>query len=134
MKGISSKVMKTLIPGSVFVCADNSGAHEFRMIHIIGKGGGGRHGKQAAAGVGDLVSASVRKGSQAYLKKPVRVLLIRQRASIRRANGMRIKFEDNAGIIVGDDNLPVGTEIKGAIAREVVERFVKVAGIASRIV
>jgi large subunit ribosomal protein L14 len=134
MKGISSKVMKTLIPGSVFVCADNSGAYEFRMIHIIGKGGGGRHGKQAAAGVGDLVSASVRKGSQTYLKKPVRVLLIRQRASIRRANGMRIKFEDNAGIIVGEDNLPVGTEIKGAIAREVVERFVKVAGIASRIV
>ena len=134
MKGVASKVTKTLIPGTEIHCADNSGAYTFRMIHIIGKGGGGRHGKQAAAGVGDLVSASVRKGSQAYLKKPVRVLLIRQRASIRRANGMRIKFEDNAGIIVGDDNLPVGTEIKGAIAREVVERFVKVAGIASRIV
>ena len=134
MKGISSNVMKTLIPGAVFTCADNSGAYEFRMIHLIGKGGGGRHGKQAAAGIGDLVSASVRKGAAAYLKKPTRVLIIRQRASIRRANGMRLKFEDNAGIIVGEDNLPVGTEIKGAIAREVVERFVKVAGIASRIV
>ncbi len=134
MKGISSKVMKTLIPGSVFGCADNSGAYEFRIIHPIGKSGGGRHGKQAAAGVGDLVSASVRRGTAAYLKKPVRVLVIRQKAPIRRANGMRIRFEDNAGIIVGEDNLPVGTEIKGAIAREVVERFVKVAGIAARIV
>ena len=64
----------------------------------------------------------------------MRVLVIRQKAPVRRANGMRIRFEDNAGIIVGEDNLPVGTEIKGAIAREVVERFVKVAGIASRIV
>lgn len=134
MKGISTKVMKTLIPGTVLGCADNSGAYEFRMIHLIGKGGGGRHGKQAAAGIGDLVSASVRKGSPTYLKKPVRVLVIRQKAPIRRANGMRMRFEDNAGIIVGEDNLPVGTEIKGAIAREVVERFVKVAGIASRIV
>ncbi len=134
MKGISSKIMKTLIPGTVFTCADNSGANEFRVIHLIGKGGGGRHGKQAAAGIGDLVSASVRKGSPTYLKKPVRVLIIRQKAPIRRANGMRLRFEDNAGIIVGEDNLPVGTEVKGAIAREVVERFVKVAGIASRIV
>lgn len=126
--------MKTLIPGTVLSCADNSGAYEFRVIHLLGKGGGGRHGKLAAAGIGDLVSASVRKGSPTYLKKPVRVLVIRQKAPIRRANGMRMRFEDNAGIILGEDNLPVGTEIKGAIAREVVERFVKVAGIASRIV
>ena len=134
MKGISSKAMKTLIPGTVFTCADNSGAYEFRIIHLIGKGGDGQHGRQATAGVGDLVSASVRKGTPAYIKKPVRVLIIRQKAPIRRANGMRIRFEDNAGIIVGEDNLPVGTEIKGAMAREVAERFVKVAGIAARIV
>lgn len=134
MKAISSKIMKTLVPSSVLVCADNSGAQEFRIIHLIGKGGGGKHGKQAAAGIGDLVSASVRKGSPTYLKKPVRVLVIRQKAPIRRVNGMRVRFEDNAGIIVGEDNLPVGTEVKGPMAREVVERFVKVAGIASRIV
>ena len=60
MRGVSSKVIKTLIPGSVLTCADNSGAYEFRIIHIIGKGGGGRHGKLASAGIGDIVSASVR--------------------------------------------------------------------------
>jgi large subunit ribosomal protein L14 len=134
MKGIGSNIMKTLVPGAVITCADNSGAYTFRMIHLIGKGGGGRHGKLAAAGIGDIISASVRKGTSAYLKKPVRVVIIRQKASIRRANGMRIKFEDNAGIMVNEENLPVGTEVKGAMAREVVERFVKVAGVAARIV
>ena len=133
MKGLASHVVKTLVPGAMITCADNSGAYAFRMIHIIGKTDG-RHGKLSPAGVGDIVSASVRKGTAAYLKKPVRVIIIRQRSQIRRSNGMRLKFEDNAVIMVGDDNLPVGTEVKGAMAREVVERFVKVAGVASRIV
>jgi large subunit ribosomal protein L14 len=134
MRGISSKITKTLIPGTVLTCADNSGAYVFRIINVIGKSGGGRHGKLSSAGVGDIVSASVRKGSPTYLKKPVKVIIIRQKAQIRRVNGMRIRFEDNAGIMVNDDYLPVGTEVKGAMAREVVERFVKIAGIAARIV
>lgn len=132
MKGLSSTVSKTLVPGAVLTCADNSGALEFRMIHIIGKGG--RHKRMATAGVGDIISASVRKGNATYLKKPVRVVVIRQRDEIRRAGNMRVKFEDNAGIMINDENLPIGTEVKGAMAREVVEKFVKVAGIASRIV
>ena len=133
MKGLSTHVVKTLVPGAVIPCADNSGAYEFRMIHLIGKTDG-RHGKMSAAGIGDIVSASVRKGTATYLKKPVRVVIIRQKQTIRRSNGMRVKFEDNAGIMVSDDNLPIGTEVKGAMAREVVERFVKIAGVASRIV
>ncbi|MGC8710094.1 MAG: uL14 family ribosomal protein [Candidatus Micrarchaeia archaeon] len=132
MKGVSTNISKTLIPGSKLSCADNSGAFEFSIIHIIGKGG--RKGRLSAAGIGDIVSASVKKGSPTYLKKPVKVVIIRQKAPIRRANGMRVKFEDNAGVMIGEGNLPVGTEIKGAIAREVVERFAKVAGIASRVV
>ena len=134
MKGIASRVTKTLVTGAVFTCADNSGARELYMIHIIGKGGGGKRGKLAAVGVGDIVSVSVRKGTPAYLKKPVRVVVIRQRAPIRRANGMRVRFEDNAAIMINEENLPIGTEVKGAMAREVIERFVKIGGIASRIV
>ncbi|MGC8547748.1 MAG: uL14 family ribosomal protein [Candidatus Micrarchaeia archaeon] len=132
MKGLSSKVTKTLIPGSVLTCADNSGADELRIVGKLGKGG--RHGGLAASGVGDVVVASVIKGTPTYLKKPVKVIIIRQRAPIRRANGMRLVFEDNAGVMVGDDFMPVGTEIKGPIPREVVERFSKLAGIASKIV
>ncbi len=132
MRGLSTKITKTLIPMSVLTCADNSGAMQFRIINKLGKGH--RHGRLAAAGLCDIVSASVIKGTAAYLKKPVKVVIIRQRAPIHRHNGMRVRFEDNAGIMIGEDNLPIGTEVKGAMAREVVERFVKVAGIASRIV
>jgi large subunit ribosomal protein L14 len=132
MKGISSRISKTLVPMSVLSCADNSGAAEFRIINKLGKGHA--HGKLAAAGLGDIVIASVIKGTPTYLKKPVRVVIIRQKAPIRRGNGMRVRFEDNAGIMVSEDNLPIGTEVKGAMAREVVERYAKIAGIASRIV
>lgn len=132
MRAISSRVSRTLIPMSTVTCADNSGAMQFRIINKLGKGH--RHGRLAAAGLGDIVIASVIKGTPTYLKKPVRVVIVRQKAPIRRGSGMRLRFEDNAGIMIGDDNLPIGTEVKGAIAREVVERFVKVAGIASKIV
>jgi len=132
MKGVSSRISKSLVPGAMINCADNSGALLFKMVHIIGKGG--RKGRMSAAGVGDIVIASVRKGSQNYIKKPVRVLIIRQKDEIRRSNGMRVIFEDNAGIMIGEDNLPIATEVKGAMAREVVERYVKVAGVASRVV
>lgn len=132
MKGLSTKVTKTIVPMSTLTCADNSGAMLFRVINKLGKGY--KHGGLAAAGLCDIVIASVIKGTPMYLKKPVRVVIIRQRASIRRSNGMRVRFEDNAGIMVGEDNLPIGTEVKGAMAREVVERYVKIAGVASRIV
>ncbi len=132
MKGVSSRISKTLMPGATITCADNSGASIFHMIHIIGKGG--RHSRNAGAGIGDIVSASVRKGSPTYIKKPVRVVIIRQKDELRRSNNMRVRFEDNAGIMINEDNLPIGTEVKGAMAREVVERFVKVGGIASKIV
>ncbi|VVB76802.1 50S ribosomal protein L14 [uncultured archaeon] len=132
MKGVSTKITKTLIPSSTLTCADNSGAAMFKIINKLGKGH--RHGRLAAAGLGDIVIASVIKGTPTYLKKPVRVVIIRTKSPVRRHSGMRLRFEDNAGIMIGEDNLPIGTEVKGAMAREVVERFVKVAGIASRVV
>jgi large subunit ribosomal protein L14 len=132
MRGFSTKITKTLVPMSTLTCADNSGAMEFRIINKLGKGH--RHGRLAAAGICDIVIASVIKGTPAYLKKPVRVVIIRQKAPMRRSNGMRVRFEDNAGIMIGEDNLPIGTEVKGAMAREVIERFVKVGGIASKVI
>lgn len=132
MKGLASTITKTLVPGAIITCADNSGALDFKMVHKIGKGA--RHGRMAAAGIGDIVRASVVKGSPTYIKKTVRIVIIRQKAPMKRSNGMRVKFEDNAAIMIGDDNLPIGTEVKGAIAREVVERFLKIAGVASRVV
>lgn len=132
-KGLSTTISKVLVPGSVLTCADNSGARTLMIINRIGKGGG-RKGRYSKSGLCDVVIASVKSGTPAYVKKIVRVMIIRQKSPIRRANGMRVKFEDNAGILVTDSNLAVGTEVKGAMAREVVERYVKLAGIASRVV
>ncbi len=132
MKALSTTISRSLIPGSVITCADNSGARTLMIINKIGKAG--RKGRLAASGLGDIVIASVKSGTPAYVKKKVRVVIIRQKQPIRRADGLRVKFEDNAGILVTETNLPVGTEVKGAMAREIVERYIKLAGIASRVV
>lgn len=132
MRGIASTVTKPLVPGSILTCADNSGAKTIMIINRLGKAG--KHKRMASAGIGDIVMASVKSGSPAYLKKKVRAVIIRQRKEFRRANGIRVRFEDNAAMLVTDANLPVGTEVKGAMAREVVERYIKLAGIASRVI
>jgi large subunit ribosomal protein L14 len=132
MKQISSKVSKTLIPGSVITCADNTGARTLRIISKIGKGGA--HRKLNSAGVGDIIMASVRSGSPQYMKKKVRAVVIRQKHPLRRRDGLRVRFEDNAAILITDNNLAVGTEVKGVMAREVIERYIKLAGVATRVV
>lgn len=133
MKGLSTKISRRLIPSSVLTCADNSGARTLMIINRLGKGGNTK-GRYSSSGIGDIVICSVKSGNPAYIKKKVRVVIIRQKSPMRRANGMRVRFEDNAGIIVTDTNLAVGTEVKGAMAREIVERYVKLAGIASRVI
>jgi large subunit ribosomal protein L14 len=132
MKALTTRISRSLIPGSVITCADNSGARTLMIIGKIGKAG--RKGRLAASGLGDIVIAAVKSGTPAYVKKKVRVIIIRQKQPIRRADGLRVKFEDNAGILVTETNLPVGTEVKGAMAREIVERYIKLAGIASRVI
>ncbi|HLC68385.1 MAG TPA: 50S ribosomal protein L14 [Candidatus Bilamarchaeaceae archaeon] len=132
MKGFSGNVVKGLTRGSILVCHDNSGA---KAIHIIGGiGQQGTRGRSPSFGVGDIVIASVRKGNPDMVKKVIRALIIRQKKEYRRPMGIRILFEDNAAVLVTEDGLPVGTEIKGVVAREVAERFPKVAAIAPAVV
>ncbi|MGC8652150.1 MAG: uL14 family ribosomal protein [Candidatus Micrarchaeia archaeon] len=133
MRDIGTKISRTLVPGSVLACADNTGAKTLMIINRIGKGGN-RKGRYSKSGIGDIVIASVKSGTPQYIKKKVRVVIIRQKQPIRRPNGMRVRFEDNAGILITETDLPVGTEVKGAMAREVVQRYIKLAGIASRVV
>ncbi len=105
MKGLSTTVQKGLVPGSILTCADNSGAKTIMIINKIGKAG--HHKRLAECGIGDVIMASVKSGSPAYIKKKVRAIIIRQKTPIRRANGLRIRFEDNAAILVTDANLAV---------------------------
>ncbi len=128
MKGISSSVVKTLTTGSLLTCDDNSGA---KMVMIIGvKGYKAKKNRYPRAGVGDIVICAVKKGKPEMKKKKVKALIIRQTKEYRRPNSMRIAFEDNACILVDDEGMPLGTEIKGVVAREAAERFPKVGSIA----
>ncbi|MBI5228340.1 50S ribosomal protein L14 [Candidatus Micrarchaeota archaeon] len=132
MKGLTSNIVKTLTTGSMIPCSDNSGA---KMIYVIGavryKGTRARYPK---VGIGDIVICSVKKGKPDMIKKVVKALIVRQKKEYRRANGSRLFFEDNACVLINDDLLPVGTEIKGVVAREIAERFPKVAAISAGVI
>ena len=132
MKGLTSCITKTLTTGTLMVCSDNSGA---KMIYIISAlRYKGTRGRGPQLGIGDVIIGSVRKGKPDMIKKVVKALIIRQKKEFRRANGTRIGFEDNAVVLVSDDFLPIGTEIKGVVAREIAERFPKVAAISAGVV
>ena len=132
MKGLTSKINKTLTLGTLLPCTDNSGAKVVRIVGALQYRGTRKRNPQV--GVGDVVIASVRKGKPDLIKKVVKALVVRQKKEYRRSNGIRILFEDNAVVLVNDDFLPVGTEIKGVVAREIAERFPKVAAISAGVV
>lgn len=130
MKALKSKVTRGIPVGSKIETCDNSGARLVQVVSV--KGQKGRHGRRTAAGIGDLVTVAVKKGRQDMRKQVVQGVIVRQKKEFRRADGTRIKFEDNAIVIIKDDlGNPKGTMIKGPIAKEVVERWPAVAKIAS---
>jgi len=132
MKAKKAKLTRALPVGAKLICADNSGAKELEIIAVIGYKGVRR--RLPAAGVGDVIVASVKKGIPEMKKQVVRAVIIRQRKEYRRFNGMRVKFEDNAAVILTQEDSPKGSEIKGPVAKEAVERFPSLASIASIVV
>ncbi|MDI9609914.1 MAG: 50S ribosomal protein L14 [Archaeoglobales archaeon] len=132
MKALKAKIPRALPTGAMLVCADNSGAREVQIISVIGYKGVRR--RYPAAGIGDMVVVSVKKGLPEMRKQVHYAVIIRQRKEFRRPNGDRIKFEDNAAVLVNEKGEPKGTEIRGPVAREAAERFAKIATIATTIV
>ena len=132
MKGLGTSITRGLQVGSRMGCDDNSGAKIVQIIGVIGWKA--RRGRVPKVGIGDIVIVAVKKGSPAMKKKVERAVIVRQRKEFRRPNGLRITFEDNACVLIDEQGLPKATEIKGAIAREVAERYPKVAGVASAVV
>ncbi|MFH7903048.1 MAG: 50S ribosomal protein L14 [Candidatus Aenigmatarchaeota archaeon] len=133
MKPISARVVKSLNTGAYLKVADNSKAKVVQLIQVIGYKGVKR--RLAKAGVGDLIVVSVKEGDISLLGKVMRAVIIRQRKEYRRADGTRIKFEDNACVLLKDEagNL-AGTIIRGPVAKEAVERWPEIGKIASIIV
>ncbi len=132
MKAIRAEVPRCLPTGARLVCADNTGAREVEIIAV--KGYKGVRRRYPAAGVGDIVVVTVKKGTPDIRKQVHYAVIIRQRKEYRRPDGTRVKFEDNAAVITDDKGNPKGSEIRGPVAREAAERFPKIGSIASIIV
>lgn len=132
MRGVRASVVRALPNGARVECIDNSGAKVIEIISVRGSGGVRR--RLPSAGVGDLVVASVKKGTPEMRKQKVYAVIVRQRQEYRRPNGMRVSFEDNAAVITNERGEPKGSDIKGPVAREAAERWSKIAGLAKIIV
>lgn len=117
--------------GSRLKPADNSGAKSFKVIGIpvsVGR----------FAGVGDLVKCVVdgadSAGNLSDADK-VSVLIVRTRKEKGRRDGTYVRFDDNAGVVVDGNGIPVGTRVLGPVAREVKEKgFSKIASLAKEVV
>ena len=130
MKAVSARTTRSLNLGAKLIAADNSGAKIVKLVSV--KRSKAKKGKQVCAKIGDWVKVSIRKGIPDMKGKVFDAVLVRQKKSYRRLTGERIAFEDNAVAILKDDKgNPKGTQIKGPIAREVMERWPSVAKIAS---
>jgi len=112
--------------------ADNSGARELLVIHVLG-GSSRKYG-----GIGDVVVATVKSATpQGGVKKSekVRAVIVRCSKEWRREDGSYIRFDDNAAVVLDTDGVnPKGTRIFGPVARELREKgFMKIVSLAPEV-
>lgn len=130
MKAISSRATRSLNIGSLLETCDNSGARIVKIVSV--KKGKTKKGRMGYAKIADWIKVSVRKGDPKMKGEVFDAVLVRQKKPWRRNTGERICFSDNAVVLLKDEKgNPKGTQIKGAIAKEVQERWKEVAKIAS---
>ncbi len=125
-------VTRVLPVGAQITCADNTGAKilEIIMVHKIKT----RASRLPAAAVGDYVSVVVKKGPAELRKQVHGAVIIRQKYPVRRLNGVRVIFEDNAAVLITPEGEIKGTDIKGPVAAEASEKWPRVANLASMVV
>jgi large subunit ribosomal protein L14 len=132
MKAISARATRGLNIGAIMVAADNSGAKVVKLVSV--KRGKSTKGRQQYAKIADWVKVSVQKGLPDMKGKVFDAVLVRQKKSYRRLTGERVGFEDNAVALLKDEKgNPKGTQIKGVVAREVMERWSSVSKIAASV-
>jgi len=133
MKPVSARPTRAFNLGAQMIAADNSGAKIVKLVGV--KKGKSRKGRQNYAKLADWVKVSIRKGVPDMKGKVFDAVIIRQKKPYKRKTGERIAFEENAVAILKDDKgNPKGTQIKGPIAREVLERWPSVGKIAKIVV
>jgi len=117
---------------TILKVADNTGAKRCMAIKVLG-GSGRRY-----AGVGDIIVMAVKQsaaGSPVKKGSLCKGVVVRTVNRIRRIDGSYVRFDDNAVVLINDDNSPRGTRIFGAVARELRARnFMKIISLASEVV
>ncbi|MGI6118792.1 MAG: 50S ribosomal protein L14 [Bilifractor sp.] len=111
--------------------ADNTGARELLCIRVMG-GSTRRY-----ANIGDVITATVKEATPGGVVKKgdvVKAVVVRSVHGARRADGSYIKFDENAAVILKEDNTPRGTRIFGPVARELREKkFMKIVSLAPEV-
>jgi large subunit ribosomal protein L14 len=114
------------------VVADNSGAKKVRCMRVLGG-----HDKRYA-GIGDMIVVSVKTALPgAGVKKGdvSRAVIVRTKKETRRPDGSYIRFDENAAVLVNEQNEPRGTRVFGPVARELREKqFMKIVSLAPEVV
>ncbi|GJX68082.1 ribosomal protein L14 [Tanacetum coccineum] len=108
--------------------ADNSGARELMCIRIIGAS------NRRYAHIGDVIVAVIKDAvpnMPLQRSEVVRAVIVRTRKELKRDNGMIIRYDDNAAVVIDQEGNPKGTRVFGAIARELRQfNFTKIVSLA----
>lgn len=111
--------------------ADNSGARQLQCIKVLGDS------RRRYARVGDLISCSVKNaipGGNVKKGEVVTAVVVRTRKELRRNDGSYIRFDENAAVVINNEQEPVGTRIFGPVARELRERnFMRIVSLAPEV-
>ena len=112
--------------------ADNSGARKIMCIRVLGSS------NPKYANIGDVIIAVVKDALPNMPTKRsdiVKAVIVRTKKTIHRLDGMQIRFDENAAVLINQDNNPKGTRIFGPIARELREKnFSKIISLAAEVV
>ena len=104
-----------IYPQTILTVADNTGARKIMCIKVLG--GNRKYGK-----VGDTIIGVVKEALPNMPVKRsaiIRAIIVRTCKTVRRSDGMYIRFDDNASVIVNSENNPRGTRVFGPVAREI---------------
>jgi large subunit ribosomal protein L14 len=112
--------------------ADNSGAKELLCIRVLGGS------KRRYAGIGDIIVASVKEANPGGVVKKgevVHAVIVRTRKTTNRPDGSSIRFDENAAVIINEQNAPRGTRIFGPVPRELREKnFMRIVSLAPEVI
>ena len=117
-----------IYPQTSLTVADNTGAKKVMCIRILG-------GNKKYAEIGDTIIAVVKEAiPNMPIKRSdiVKAIVVRTKKTIRRQDGMYIRFDDNAAVIVNTENNPRGTRVFGPVAREIRDQnYSKIVSLAT---